>query len=359
MKDVLICIDLDFGMVGSRSCFTLTVAGRAARTLAACGILLAIGTAHAAGPQNAKAASQAPAKAVAAFDTLFQGPHAGFRAVHAKGLLLEGDFTPSGEARQVSKASHFVAPSTPVLVRFSNFSGVPNAADNDPLASPRGMAIKFELPDGGDTDIVAHSYDGFPVATPDEFVAFVTALGSADPRALTTFTAAHPAARAFVDAPKPPPVSYATETFFGVNAFAFTNDTGKVRFGRYRIVPLGGSAHLTSEQAARMPPDYLATDIAERVDEGDVSFRLDLQVADAGDPLTDGSTPWPDDRRVVTLGVLRLNHIATAGVARQRATLFTPLNLVDGIGPSDDPMLSARSRAYRISHLRRSAEATP
>ena len=334
------------------------LSSRAIQTVAALSFVLAWGNAHAASPDTAGATSDAPAKAVAAFDNLFKGPHAGARAVHAKGVLCEGIFTPTAAARAISVAPHFAKPVTPILVRLSNFSGIPNAADNDPLASPRGIAIKFTLSDGGDTDIVAHSYNGFPAATPDEFVAFLTALGSSDSAILQAFIAAHPAARAFVTAPKPPPDSYATESFFGVNAFSFTNSAGVVSQGRYRIVPLAGAAHLSPEQAAGRPVDYLARDMADRLSAGEVQYRLDLQIAERGDDIKDGTIPWPQSRRVVPLGTLTLKHLASNSVAVQRDILFTPLNLVDGILPSDDPMLEARSRAYRISHLRRSGEAS-
>ncbi len=331
---------------------------RAIQTVVALSVLLTVGGTHAASLQVAGTTSNAPAKAVAAFDNLFQGPHVGARAVHAKGVLCEGTFTPTSAARSISVAPHFAGSVTPILVRLSNFSGMPNAADNDPLASPRGIAIKFSLPDGGDTDIVAHSYNGFPAATPEEFVAFVTALGSSDSASLEAFAAAHPAALAFVTAPKPPPDSYATESFFGVNAFSFTNAAGVVSQGRYRIVPLAGVAHLSPEQAAGRPVDYLARDMADRLGAGEVRYRLDLQIAEPGDNIKDGSIPWPQSRRIVPLGTLTLNHLASNSEAVQRDILFTPLNLVDGILPSDDPMLEARSRAYRISHLRRSGEAS-
>jgi hypothetical protein len=38
------------------------------------------------------------------------------------------------------------------------FAGVPAIPDTDPKASPRGLAVKFHLPDGADTDLVTHSY---------------------------------------------------------------------------------------------------------------------------------------------------------------------------------------------------------
>lgn len=309
-----------------------------------------------AGATDAAKGASVPAQAVAALDALAAGPHPGFRAVHAKGVLCEGLFEPAPSATDVSRAAHFSGPPTPVLVRFSNFSGVPNAPDNDPLASPRGIAIKFMLADDGETDIVAHSYDGFPAATPEDFVAFVSALASHDPADLRAFLATHAAARAFVEAPKPPPVSYATESFFGVNTFAFANHAGETRYGRYRLVPLAGAAHLSALDAAQKAPGYLATDMDDRLRAGPIRFRLDLQLAAPGDTIADGSISWPVSRQVVPLGTLVIQRVVPNAEALQRTVLFTPLNLVDGILPSDDPLLVARSRSYRISHMRRSGE---
>ena len=88
------------------------------------------------------------------------------RAAHAKGVVLLGKFVPSAEAASVSKALHFKH-EVPVTVRFSANSGIPKIADADPRAAPRGLAIRFRLPDGSDTDLVTHSYDGFPAKDPE------------------------------------------------------------------------------------------------------------------------------------------------------------------------------------------------
>src|SRR5262245_56982462 len=104
-------------------------------------------------------------KVLAGFERVF-GSHPAFRAVHAKGLMCRGAFTPSAESAQLTRAEHIARPSTPVVVRFSDFAGLPTVPDNDPAAaSPRGMAVRFYLAEHVHTDIVAHSYNGFPVRT--------------------------------------------------------------------------------------------------------------------------------------------------------------------------------------------------
>ena len=96
------------------------------------------------------------------------------------------------------------------------------------------MVVKFDLPDGSKTDIVVNSFKGFPVATVvelrDLFLAIAaTKPGDSQPTALDQFLSSHPAAKAFLEAPKPAPVSYATLIYFGVNAFKFTNGKGLPR----------------------------------------------------------------------------------------------------------------------------------
>ncbi|MFY9292150.1 MAG: catalase family peroxidase [Methylorubrum rhodinum] len=275
--------------------------------------------------------------------------------MHTKGILCEGTFIATAAAQTISQAPHFQGQPVSLVARFSNFAGLPTIRDGDPLGSPRGMAIKFMLPDDEDTDIVAHSYNGFPVSSAEDFLAFLTALSNKDPQVLAGFLASHPAARTFVDTPKPAPVSFATEAFYGVNSFIFTNAGGVKRYGRYRLEPIAGLAHLSAQEAAQQSPDYLAEDLSVRLQSGPVRFRLMIQLPAPEDALLDGSATWPDDRPVIEMGVLTLR--ARLPEERHAQLLFTPLNLPKGIASSGDPLLAARTRAYRISHERREQSA--
>src|SRR3989475_3979913 len=160
-----------------------------------------------------------PEQLVDAFNAVF-GVHPGARANHAKGVIVEGTFTPSASAASVSKAAHLQKQKSPipVTVRFSAGSGLPTVPDTAEM--PRGMAVKFTLADGSQTDIVVLSFNGFPVATSEEFRDFLLAISASGPdapkpTALDKFLSSHPAAKAFAEAPKPPPVSYATLPYFG------------------------------------------------------------------------------------------------------------------------------------------------
>ena len=57
------------------------------------------------------------------------GVHPGFRANHAKGVVVEGSFKASSEAAGLSRALLFNGSPIPVTVRFSDSTGIPNLPD--------------------------------------------------------------------------------------------------------------------------------------------------------------------------------------------------------------------------------------
>ncbi len=293
-------------------------------------------------------------KLVSAFDHVFKGPYAGALAIHAKGVVMRGSFATDPDAMPLSSAEHLRAdtPPVPVIVRFSAFSGVPSQIDGRPGTNPTGMAIKFMLPKEIDTDIVAHSYDGFPVATPEEFLDYLNALASGA-SAREAFLASHPSARRFFDDPKPTPVSYGTETYFGVHAFRFINAAAVSRFGRYRIDPIAGAHHLSAAQTAGIEPNYLRNELLHRVKSGPIRFRLIVQLAAPGDLITDATTAWPQNRSEIVLGILSLMQVVTDDAPEIQTLFFSPMNLVPGIAASADPLLAGRTKSYAISYRRR------
>lgn len=297
--------------------------------------------------------------ALQAFDNVF-GHHPGFRPVHAKGILLSGTFTRSANVKDLTKAPHVNRPSIRVAVRFSDFAGVPAIPDFDENASPRGFALRFYLADHVHTDIIGHSVDAFPVRTAEEFLEFLRAIGASGPDVpkptpIEAFLGSHPAALAFVQAPKPIPTSFAKESFFSVNAYKFTNAEGVSKFGRYRIVPVDGDEHLTSDAAAKQNPNFLFDEIKNRVARGPVKLHVQVQVASDGDVVDDATIQWPAQRPVVEFGTVELNGLVPDEEAAQRQIIFDPIPRVDGIESSGDPLLDPRANIYLASGRRRRA----
>jgi catalase len=296
-------------------------------------------------------------------DKLAGGTHPGFRPVHAKGVMCAGTFSPSPDAAKLTRAPHAVRPSTPVTVRFSLSAGVPTVADNDPMgATPQAIAVRFHLAEHVHTDVIAHSHNGFPTRTGEEFLEFLRAAaasgpGAATPPPIVAFLASHPAAKAFVEAAKPISTSYARQAYFAITAFEFTNAAGQSRFGRFRLLPEAGTEFLTAEQAARKTADFLAAELSERLARGPARFRVLVQLAEAGDDVTDSTVIWPEARPMVELGTLAITERVDELAPDRRKIIFDPVPRVDGMGSAGDPLTEVRSEIYLLSGRRRRAAA--
>jgi catalase len=216
------------------------------------------------------------------------------------------------------------------------------------------MAIRFQLPKGGVTDIVAISHNGFIVGTGEDFrdlfaAATSTTPTSPHPTPIEKFLGAHPMALKFITDQTALPASFANLGFFGNNAFVFVDSAGTRRAGRYQILPEEGIKNLDSAAAAKTTPTYLFDDLTRRLARGPVKYKLFVQLANPGDQTKDGSLVWPDDRKKVEIGTLSLTTVAPDNEALQRKLMYSPILLTDGIQLGDDPLPVLRASVYALS----------
>lgn len=284
------------------------------------------------------------------------GTHPGFRANHAKGVVVKGSFKASPDAAKLSKAALFTGATIPATVRFSDPTGIPTLPDGSPDANPHGMAIKYQLPDGSDTDMVIVSFKFFPVATGEEFRDLLLAAATSPPDAakptkLEQFLAGHPRVAA-ASATSATPDSFADEEYFGINAFVLVNEAGARQAVRYQMVP-EHLVHLDPADAAKRPPNFLMDELPQRLKQRPVTFRMKAQLAAPGDQTKDPSQRWPADRKLVELGVLTIDKAVADSAEAEKPLLFLPGQLTAGIEPSDDPLIDVRDGAYAVSFSRR------
>lgn len=284
------------------------------------------------------------------------GVYPGFRANHAKGIVATGNFKATPQAAHLSKAMLFAGGTVPVTVRFSDATGIPNIPDGSDRANGHGIAIKFHLPEGTETDMVLNSIKFFPVSTSADFRDMLLAIAASPhdapkPTKFDQFVAAHPAVqRALATAQTPG--SFADEEYNGINAFVFVNDKGERRAVRYLMSP-EKLVHLDAEQAAKMAPDFLVDELPARLARAPVTFRLKARLASPSDTTKDPSQPWPDSDEIVELGVLTIDKPVSDSLDAQKKLLFLPGQLTEGIEISDDPMIAIRNGAYAVSFSRR------
>jgi catalase len=282
------------------------------------------------------------------------GRHPGYRALHAKGTLLKGTFRATPEAAELTRAVHMQGQPVPVTARVSNGAGNPRIPDYAP--DVRGLAVKFYLPDGSRTDIVAQTAPKFPVRTPKGFVELLRAgkpglaLAWQLPLFLARYPEAIPRLPANVAALRPP-VSYATCNYYAIHAYRFIDGDGVLRYVRYTFRPDAEDKRLSPLTARRRGRDYLQEDIRRRLP---VRFALELQLAELGDSVDDPTADWPRERRRVNAGTLELTALDTERESGDDVLVFDPSRVTSGIELSDDPILRFRPAAYSESIARRS-----
>lgn len=158
-----------------------------------------------------------------------------------------------------------------------------------------------------------------------------------------------------MQAPKPAPLSYGTQQYFGVNAFKLINAAGKETFIRYHIVPDAGVQTYEAEVLKDKDPDYLQKELPARLAAGPIGFKILAQVAAEGDVTDNATVHWPESRPVVELGAFKLDAIVKDNAKEQKYIIFDPIPRVQGVEPSDDPLLEMRAGIYLLSGKQRRA----
>jgi catalase len=288
------------------------------------------------------------------------GRHDGHRAAHAKGILLSGTFSPVGAG--LTTAAHMGDDPVHVTVRFSNGGGDPGIPDY--AKEGRGLAVKFYLPDGSKTDVVALSLPCFFARTPEDFLAFTRArkpdpeTGQPDFEKVGAWLGEHPEAGPAIQAALSanPPESYATVAYNSIHSFRWIDADGQARFVRYRFEPEAGESSLSEEEARERGRDYLQEEIVAR----DVAaFSMVVVIADENDAVDDPTVAWPEERERVEVGRLELTGPDTEREQGDDILVFDPTRVTEGIELSDDQILRFRPRAYAASVTRRSGAPAP
>jgi catalase len=275
------------------------------------------------------------------------GVHPGHRAAHAKGTLMTGTFT--GAGTDLTTAPHLQGEPVRVTARFSNGGGDPGIPDY--AREGRGMAVKFYLPDGAKTDIVALSLPCFFVRTPEDFLEFTRARKDPE-RLMPDWLGAHPEAMTAIQAAlgANPPASYATCAYNSIHSFRWIGAEGGSRFVRYRWEPESGEETLSPPDAKARGRDYLQEELLAR---GESAFRLKAIIATEEDAVDDPTVAWPEEREQVEVGRLVVEGPELERERDGDILVFDPTRVIDGIELSDDAILRFRGPAYSVSVERR------
>lgn len=289
------------------------------------------------------------------------GPHPGFRRNHSKGVCVSGYFESDGNAAALCKSPVFKPGRIPVVGRFSLGGGQPNVADA--AHAPRGFALRFQLPNGEEWRTAMLNLPVFAVRTPQAFYdqLFASApdpgTGKPDPTKLAAFLDKYPesaTARKLIMS-QPVASGFGNSTYNSLNTFRFVNADGAEFWVRWSLAPLQ-LFKPDSSNPSQVDKNYLFDGLIEDIHQHPPQWRLIITVAQAGDPTSDATQPWPPGGRQIDAGVLTIEHIESDDASPARDINFDPLVLPNGMAASDDPLLSARSVVYSQSFTRREGE---
>jgi catalase len=287
------------------------------------------------------------------------GPHPGFRRNHAKGVDVTGYFESNGQGQALSKAQLFQPGKIPVLGRFALAGGMPYTADTP--KDVRSLAILFKLADGEEWRTGMVDIPVFLVNNPVVFREFLLAsapdphTGKPNAAAMSAYMAEHPETAAALKVIGSYPFSsgFSDSLFYGLNAFRFVNDKGESTPVRWYVKP--DQADVTTDNSAA-DKNYLFDALISQIHSKPLRWHLIVIVGQPGDPTAEAASQWPADRKQIDVGTITLDTIESDDTSPARNLTFDPLVLPDGISPSDDPLLSARSAAYSQSFTRREGE---
>jgi catalase len=290
------------------------------------------------------------------------GPHPGFRRIHAKGVGVSGYFESNGRGVALSKASVFLPGRVPIIGRFSLAPGQPYAADAP--NTPSGMAILFKLPEGEEWRTAMLNTPVFIVNTPQGFSDFLLAsasypeAGNPDPARMQAFLAKHPESDKARQLIRSHPVSsgFENSTYNSLNAFHFINAKGAAVPVRWSMVPAQPFEPISTADPGRADKNYLFDALIANIHNNPLQWHLVITVGQPGDLTNDATIPWPPDRQQIDVGTLTIDHVESDDTSPARDINFDPLVLPNGIATSDDPLLSTRSEAYAVSFTRREGE---
>ena len=148
-------------------------------------------------------------------------------------------------------------------------------------------------------------------------------------------------------------VSFATERFFGINAFQLVDGSGKKTVFKYYAEPDAGFENLDLEKLKGMPEHYLFDDLKSRIKDGKkVSFTLSARLPNEGDTADKATDVWglpEQSRKTIKLGEIKLESIIPDTEKQEKPIVFDARPGVKGVEGVGDPLIAFRSIVYAIS----------
>lgn len=288
------------------------------------------------------------------------GQTKGFRRNHAKGVCVTGYFVPSQD-NEFSHLDIFNQGDIPVVGRFAVAGSNPYIKDNDQLV--KSMALDFQFKNGEEWRTGMNALPVFSVNTPEAFYEQIiaslpeSATNKPNPKKMSAFLVNHPETVQARELIKNWPKSkdFYDATYNSLNTFYFRNNDNQKIPARWSMIPILKNVS-TSKFSTILGSNYMFDGLINQLRQEPLKWTLQLILAAPEDKINDATIPFPANRTTVTLGTLILNHVSGEDTGSCRDINYDPIILPNGIKPSNDPLLSARSSVYSRSYTKRMSE---
>lgn len=287
------------------------------------------------------------------------------RAVHSKGYGAFGTFTVYQSMAPYTKACFLQTPGQKIDT-FSRFSlAVSNKGTADTARNVRGFSTKFYTQEGVYDLLCSH----IPVFFTRDALKVPTALRAMGPSAVNNL----PCSNQFWQfvAENPESLFFTAMLYsdlgtlddvrcmrsYGVNTYLWENADGRQYYVKYHWVPLGQMQPVDRATAVRLAgerPHIAGETLYDTLAQGKVvQFDLCVQlmaVEEADQPYfdpLDATKIWPEAQYPLThVGRLTLDRNVDCYAEQVEKAAFSPANLVEGIGFSNDRVLQGRATVY-------------
>ena len=291
------------------------------------------------------------------------------RVVHARGTGIHGEFVATEDISDLTKASLFEeGKTTPVFVRISTV--IHSKGSPETLRDPRGFATKFYT-DEGNWDLVGNNLPVFFIRDAIKFPDMVHSLkpspvtNKQDPNRVFDFFSHVPEAThmfTWVYSDYGTPASLREMDGFGVHAYKFINEEGRVNYVKFQWKSQQGINNLNAKQASMVQAknfSHATNDMYANINKGNFpKWDLYIKVMDPKDlgnhnynPL-DATKVW-DDVKDQKVGTMTLNRMPNNFFQETEQAAFAPANIVPGIEPSEDRLLQGRVFSYADTQMYR------
>ncbi|WP_290053590.1 catalase [uncultured Muribaculum sp.] len=287
------------------------------------------------------------------------------RRMHAKGSGAFGTFTVTNDITEFTRASisSEVGKKTECLVRFSTVAGERGAADAE--RDIRGFAMKFYT-DEGNWDLVGNNTPVFFLRDPLKFPDLNHAIkrdprtGMRNPTSNWDFWTLLPEALHQVTitmSPRGIPASFRNMHGFGSHTYSFYNKDNKRIWVKFHLRTLQGIKNLTDAEAEKViakDRESNQRDLFEAIERGDYPrwlMQVQLMTEEEAkkyhiNPFDLTKVWYHKDFPLRDVGILELNRNPENFFTDIEQAAFNPMNIVEGIGFSQDKMLQGRLFSY-------------